>query len=165
MDMRFAENVYGAISQTKSDGEWRPGHNHHWLVGNGGSRAICSHIATDMLKQGLSAFVVGDDASLTMAANDHGYGEVFSRHIRVHARPGDTLIAISSSGNSISIANAIEEARGHRCGIVTFTGFSPDNPIRKMGDINYWIPSTNYGTVELATLTILHAIVNPGTTT
>lgn len=159
----FASLLHDTIYDCESDGNWRPGHCHHWLIGNGGSAAICAHVATDMLKAGYSAFLVGDIASITMLANDEGFENVYCNPLKLHGRPGDTLLAISSSGKSENILHATRVARQSRMGIVTFSGFDSNNPLRAMGDINYYIPSSNYGIVELATLTILHAIVNCGT--
>lgn len=157
----FVDQLSDAVNLAQCDGHWRPGHCHHWLIGNGGSAAVCSHVATDMLKAGYSAFVVGDMASMTMLANDEGYENSYSNPLRLHARPGDTLIAISSSGESENILNAVRVAKDCRMGIVTLSGFSATNRLRKMGDINYYIPSFNYGIVEIASLAILHSIVNP----
>jgi D-sedoheptulose 7-phosphate isomerase len=133
----------------------------HWLIGNGGSLAVCEHISADMTKRGFSAYVLGNMAQMTMLANDEGYSQVYAEQLMNCGRPGDTLIAISSSGMSPNIINACDMARAKRMGVVTFSGFKPDNLLRQAGHINYYVPSDNYGIVEIAHLTILHSIVNP----
>ena len=162
ISLEFSSILQDAISGVETNGHWRPGPCHHWLIGNGGSAAVCSHVATDMLKAGYSAFVVGDPASITMLANDEGHDNVYATPLKLHARPGDTLIAISSSGRSENILLAVRVARECRMGVVTFSGFDSHNPLRSMGDINYYVPSHNYGIVELSTLAILHSVVNSG---
>jgi D-sedoheptulose 7-phosphate isomerase len=78
----------------------------------------------------------------------------------MHARPGDVLIAISSSGKSRSITNSVGAARAARCRIVTMSGFESDNPLRTMGDLNAYVPNSEYGFVEIAHLSLCHAIVD-----
>jgi D-sedoheptulose 7-phosphate isomerase len=131
------------------------------FVGNGGSAGISSHMAIDYLKNGgVPAMAFNDGASLTCLANDLGYDQVFARQIAMHGRKGDLLIAISSSGKSASILNAATVAREAGCEICTLSGFKPDNPLRAMGDFNFYVPSQEYGFVEIAHLTICHAILD-----
>jgi D-sedoheptulose 7-phosphate isomerase len=78
--------------------------------------------------------------------------------------PQDWLIAISSSGQSKNILRAVETAHAYHGNIVTLSGFDANNPLRTAGHMNYWVPSNNYGVVEISHLAILHGIVNPGVT-
>lgn len=80
-----------------------------YIIGNGGSFANAAHIANDLLSVGIMAHTM-DAAILTAFANDHGYENVFARWLAVVADPGDTLIALSGSGRSPNILNAIAEA-------------------------------------------------------
>lgn len=80
-----------------------------YIVGNGGSFANAAHIANDLLSVGIRAYTM-DSATLTAFANDHGYEHAFALWLRVVGDPGDTLIALSGSGKSPNILNAIEEA-------------------------------------------------------
>jgi D-sedoheptulose 7-phosphate isomerase len=131
------------------------------FVGNGGSAAIASHMATDYSKNGdIRALALNDSSMLTCLGNDLGYDRVFAKQIELHARAGDLLIAISSSGRSPNILNAVAAARAANCAIVTFSGFAPDNPLRGHGDINFYIASDRYGFVEIGHLTICHAILD-----
>lgn len=139
----------------------RNGSNKIMFVGNGGSAGIVSHEVFDYWKNGgLRTMCFNDPASLTGSANDFGYANVFSRPLSVFAQAGDILIAISSSGQSSNIVNAAIEARKRDCTVVTLTGFSEGNPLRRLGDYNFHVPSSHYGMVEVAHLAILHSFLD-----
>jgi D-sedoheptulose 7-phosphate isomerase len=130
------------------------------FIGNGGSAAIASHMAIDFSKNGgLPAVCFNDGAALTCLGNDFGYEEVFSRQIQFHARPGDILFAISSSGASKNILNAVEAAFEKGCRVVTLSGFSPANPLRSLGEVNFHVAVYEYGIVEIAHAALIHALV------
>ena len=131
------------------------------FVGNGGSAAIASHMATDYSKNGdVRSLALNDSSMLTCLGNDLGYDWVFAKQIELHARAGDVVIVISSSGRSPNILNAVRAARAVECTVVTFSGFTADNPLRALGDINFYIASDRYGFVEIGHLTICHAILD-----
>ncbi|HEV8014453.1 MAG TPA: SIS domain-containing protein [Stellaceae bacterium] len=131
------------------------------FIGNGGSAGIASHLAIDYSKNGhLRATAFNDAAALTCLANDLGYENVFSEQISLHARDGDLLVAISSSGASPSILNAVEAARAAGVRILTFSGFAPDNPLRGTGEVNFFVRSDAYGFVEVAHLALCHAVLD-----
>ena len=131
------------------------------FVGNGGSAAIATHFAMDYWHAGkMRAICFNDGAQLTCLANDHGYPEVFAMPIRMFADAGDTLIAISSSGNSENIINAVAAARERNCRVVTLSGFDPDNKLRRLGDLNYYVPARHYGHVESIHEALLHAVLD-----
>jgi D-sedoheptulose 7-phosphate isomerase len=131
------------------------------FVGNGGSAAIASHQAVDYWKNGgLRAMAFNDASLLTCISNDYGYASVFEKPIQMFAESGDVLIAISSSGMSVNILNAVAAARQKDCPTITLSGFSPDNHLRKLGDINFYVPSHSYGYVEIAHLMILHCTLD-----
>jgi D-sedoheptulose 7-phosphate isomerase len=130
---------------------------HIYLVGNGASAMMASHFAADACKNGgLSAMAFNDASLLTATANDVAFEEVFALPLSRLARPGDLLIAISSSGNSPNILRAIEAARSIPAEIVTLTGKGADNRARTCGDLNFYVPSARYGWVECAHQLILH---------
>ncbi len=131
------------------------------FVGNGGSAGIASHLAIDFSKNGgLRAMAFNDPSALTCLGNDLGYENVFAKQIDFHARPGDLLIGISSSGRSPNILNAVTSARARKCKVVTYSGFSEDNPLRSVGDINFFVRSKEYGFVEVAHLALCHAVLD-----
>lgn len=128
------------------------------LVGNGGSAAIASHVAVDFFKAGVRATAFNDGPMLTCMGNDFGYEQIFSKPVEFFARPGDVLLAISSSGRSVNILNAARSARERGCAVITLSGFAPDNPLRTGGDINFYVPSPSYGLVETVHMAICHGI-------
>ena len=131
------------------------------FVGNGGSAGIASHMAIDFSKNGgLSALAFNDPAALTCLGNDLGYDQVFARQIDLHGRPGDLLVAISSSGKSANIVNAAGAARNGDIEVLTLTGFAPDNRLRALGDVNLYVPNGLYGFVEISHLALCHAILD-----
>ena len=131
------------------------------FIGNGGSASIASHMAIDYWKNGGIRSTCFNEASLlTCLSNDYGYEYVFSKPIQMFAQRGDLVIAISSSGKSKNILNAVDAAREKECGVITLSGFKTDNPLRRCGDINFYVPSSSYGFVELSHLSICHAALD-----
>ena len=103
-----------------------------------------------MLKVGkLRATTLHDSSLLTCMCNDYGYEEAFARILSVVAGAEDALIAVSSSGQSANICNAAAVMRGRGGDVVTLSGFRGDNPLRKAGDFNLWLDSSDYGMVEI----------------
>ena len=132
-----------------------------FFIGNGGSAAIASHMAADWAKNGrFSALSFNDPAALTCFANDLGYAEVFTHQLKLHARAGYLLFAISSSGQSANIRTAVMWAREHGVYTVTLSGFKHDNPLRQLGSDNIYVPSSSYGVVEITHLACLHAVLD-----
>jgi D-sedoheptulose 7-phosphate isomerase len=131
------------------------------FIGNGASAAISSHMATDFWKTGgMRAMAFNDGALLTCMGNDYGYGQVFAKPIEMFADPGDVLIAISSSGQSPNILLGAQAARQKACQIVTLSGFKPDNPLRSLGDFNFYAPAQTYGPVEIVHHSICHCLLD-----
>jgi len=121
------------------------------FIGNGGSAGIASHLAIDLSKNaGVPATCFNDASAITCLANDYGYEEWLAHAVRLNARPGDCLVAISVSGRSKNILNAVAKAREMDLKVVTLSGMTPDNPLRSLGDVNYWVDSRSYNIVETA---------------
>lgn len=132
-----------------------------FFIGNGGSAAIASHMTADFMKNGgMSTYSLYDSAVITCMGNDHGYGDIFSRPMEFLVKESDLVVAISSSGDSGNILNAIDVARKKRAEVITFTGFRPDNRAKQMGDINVHVPSDRYGIVESVHNLMLQQIVD-----
>ena len=127
-------------------------------VGNGGSAAIASHISVDFFKAGARSLSFNDGPMLTCMGNDYGYDRVFSRPIEFCAAPGDVLIAISSSGRSANILNAVAAARDRGGAVLSLSGFEAANPLRALGDWNFYVASGVYGFVETVHAAICHAL-------
>ena len=81
-----------------------------FIIGNGGSYANAEHIANDLQDCGVRAHSI-NSAFFSATANDMGYDKSFSRWVGIHGEPGDLLIALSGSGKSPNILNAVEAAR------------------------------------------------------
>src|SRR5258706_3570398 len=131
------------------------------MVGNGGSASICSHMAVDYWKNGnIKSTAFNDSSLLTTVSNDYSFAEVFSKTIEMFGEEGDMLYCISSSGKSVNILNAANEALKKKCNVITFSGFSGDNPLRKKGIFNFHVPAFSYGYCEILHLFIIHAILD-----
>ncbi len=132
-----------------------------YIIGNGGSAAVASHAVTDFFNiAGLRAMTLHDSSTLTCFSNDYGYEQAFSRRAERLLTHNDVLIAISSSGQSANIRNACEAARRRNARVITLSGFRANNPLRRMGDINYWLDSDDYGMVEIGHLFLLHYLAD-----
>ncbi len=88
---------------------------------------------------------------------------MFEEPLRLFADPEDILFAISSSGRSENILRAVRQARIKNCRVFTLSGFRSENPLRQMGDINFYIPGEHYGMVELAHQILIHCITDLAT--
>ncbi|MBI1778604.1 MAG: SIS domain-containing protein [Proteobacteria bacterium] len=131
------------------------------FIGNGGSAAIASHMANDFSKNGgMRSLAFNDGAFLTCLGNDYGYEHVFAKQVEFHARAGDLLVAISASGRSPNILNGVRAAAAAGCKVLTLSGFGADNPLRRMGEVNVYLPSKEYGFVESGHLTLLGGILD-----
>lgn len=154
-DTERHRHAVAMVQQAKWDGRTI------YFIGNGGSAAIASHMAADFLKNGnVAAQCFNDGALTTCLANDLGYENVFARPLLLHGKKGDVLVAISSSGQSKSILSAVEVAKTKGMGVIVLSGFSPDNPLRAMGDVSFYVPYDNYGTVEICHHAIIHAVLD-----
>lgn len=140
-----------------------------FVFGNGGSFSIATHWAADFNKTVFSKFLdrdvrrfqairlPGTDAELTAWANDVGYHMVFAGPLKNHIRPGDAIIAISSSGNSENIIKAVELARAHNAPVIGLSGFD-GGKLNELADAKIFVrtPKGQYGVVESVHAAILH---------
>ncbi len=128
-----------------------------YLIGNGASASMASHLSADLAKNAhVNTQVFSDLSLLTAIANDLSYEEVFAEPLRRRMQSGDLLVAISSSGGSPNILRAAEVARERGGKIVTLSAMAADNPLRKTGDLNIHIPAATYGMAESGHAAILH---------
>ena len=132
-----------------------------FFIGNGGSAAIASHMTADFMKNGgMKTYSLYDNSVTTCMGNDYGYEYIFSRPIEFLANEGDLLVAISSSGNSQNIVNAIRVAQEKCMQIITLSGFERKNRIGGAGRYNIYVPVCHYGMVESIHNLILQQIVD-----
>lgn len=134
------------------------------LCGNGGSAADAQHIAAELSgkfylqRPPLFAEALHVNTSyLTAVANDYSYDEVFSRLVKAKGKPGDILIAISTSGNSQNIIKAIKEAKKINMIVVGLTGKS-GGKMKKLCKYLINVPSEETPRIQEAHITIGHII-------
>ncbi len=120
------------------------------IFGNGGSAAIASHVSVDLTKNARIRSVNFNEADLiTCFSNDYGYEKWVEKAVDFYADKNDVLVLISSSGKSLNMINACKAAKNKKISkIITFTGHEQNNPLSKLGDINFWIDSKAYNFVE-----------------
>ena len=132
-----------------------------YLIGNGGSAGIASHFSIDLLNiVKISSFTFFDSNQMTCIANDYGYEKVFSLPLANAIGEKDLLIAISSSGASRNILEGVVTAKKKGAKVITYSGFFSNNPLRELGDINYWVDSSEYGVVETLHFFLLHTLID-----
>lgn len=132
-----------------------------YVIGNGGSAGIASHFSSDLTKTlKIPSLTLYDSNLMTCLSNDLGYENVFSFPLSQLLKPQDLLVSISSSGKSPNIIQAAQTARALQIPLITLSGFSPHNPLRQLGQLNFWIDRSDYGLVETSHFFLLHAIVD-----
>jgi D-sedoheptulose 7-phosphate isomerase len=134
------------------------------VAGNGGSAADAQHITAELTgrfvreRQPLRALALhANTSALTAIGNDYGFEYVFARELTAHARPGDVLLAISTSGNSRNVLYAIEAARRKKVSVVGLTG-ELGGEMRAACDLCICVPSKSTARVQEMHITIGHAI-------
>ena len=135
--------------------------------GNGGSAADAQHFAAELVgrfeveRQGLAAIALTTDSSImTAVANDYGYNTVFERQVRALGQPDDVLLAISTSGNSPSIVEAIRAAHENGLRVVALTG-KGGGQIGEMlrdGDVHICVPSARTARIQEVHLLTVHCL-------
>lgn len=131
------------------------------FIGNGGSNSICSHMMEDYMKiASKQTLSFSDPALITCFANDYGYENALTEWINFNFQDGDVLVAISSSGESKNILNAVSKHQNLGGQVVTLSGFNENNSLSKSGNINFIVPEKNYGIVECFHQVILHVILD-----
>jgi len=132
-----------------------------FFIGNGASAAISSHHSADFSKTaGIPSMCFSDPALLTCLSNDFGYENAFAKAIELYSKEGDVLFAISSSGKSENILNAVETAKKKGITVITLSGFENNNPLKNMGSINFYVPAKTYGLIEIVHTAICHLILD-----
>lgn len=132
-----------------------------FFIGNGGSNAICSHMMEDFFKIGrFPTFAFSDPALITCFANDYGYEHAMKEWLRLHFKPTDLLVSVSSSGESANILNATDLALSLGGKVITLSGFKENNTLSRRGHLNFFLPISNYGIVECFHQVILHALLD-----
>jgi phosphoheptose isomerase len=132
-------------------------------AGNGGSAAEAQHLTAEFVgrfdgdRRAFSAIALhGDASALTAIANDYGYAESFARQVTAHARPGDVLVLLSTSGRSANLVRAAEAGREAGATVWALTGPRP-NPLAAVADDALTLPGVG-ASVQEAQLVAVHAL-------
>jgi D-sedoheptulose 7-phosphate isomerase len=135
--------------------------------GNGGSAADAQHFAAELLNRfererpGLAAIALSTDTStLTSIANDYAFEQVFSKQVRALGRRGDILLAISTSGNSSNVIEAVNAAHESEMNVVGLTGRNGGKigSQLKKDDVHICVPATNTARIQEVHLLTLHCL-------
>ena len=120
------------------------------IFGNGGSAAIASHFSVDLTKNAkIRCFNFNESDLITCFSNDYGYEKWVEKAVSFYGDKDDVLIVISASGKSKNMIYGCEAARAKKfSNIITFTGIDKNNPVSKLGDVNFWINSKAYNFIE-----------------
>ncbi len=163
VDPREVENLSALIESRWTSGRFV------FIAGNGGSGANASHLCEDLAKctlrdlagqRRLRVLSLTDNTPwITAVANDIGYHDVFAEQLRNLASPGDLLIAISGSGNSPNILNAVEWATAHDVEVVGLTGFG-GGKLKQQAGHNVHVPIDDMGIVESVHMTVFHWVID-----
>lgn len=135
--------------------------------GNGGSAADAQHFAAEMVgrfekeRPGLAAFSLTTDTSaITAIANDYDYDLVFSKQVRALGQPGDVLLAITTSGNSVNVIEAVHAAHERQMTVIALTGKDGGKMTELMtgDDIQLNVPSMRTARVQEVHALLIHSL-------
>ncbi|MBV8656229.1 MAG: phosphoheptose isomerase [Burkholderiales bacterium] len=135
--------------------------------GNGGSAAEAQHFVSEMVgrfekeRPGLAALSLNTDAAvLTAVANDYDYDLIFSKQIRALGQPGDVLVVLTTSGNSVNVVEAVHAAHERQMTVVALTGRDGGKVGELLAgdDIHLNVPSQRTARIQEAHLLLLHTI-------
>ncbi len=135
--------------------------NKIYIVGNGGSSSIASHVSVDFTKVAKVNCSTFNNANLiTCFANDYKYENWVVEAIKAYSLEQDLFILISSSGTSKNIVNAAEYCKQKKMNLITLSGFKKNNPLSQSGNINFHVESEEYNFIEMTHHIILLSIVD-----
>ena len=135
--------------------------------GNGGSAGDAQHFSSELLNRfererpALPAMALTTDAStVTSIANDYSYNELFSKQIRALGNQGDVLLAISTSGNSANVVQAIQAAHDRGMKVVSLTGRDGGKmaSLAAPGDVEVRVPAQSTARIQEVHLLVIHAL-------
>ncbi len=128
-----------------------------FICGNGGSAAQADHFAAELIGSGIPCISLTNPAVMSALANDHGYRRVFAMQLNALAKPGDMLIALSTSGKSENIMMALGEAMRLGLTSVLICGQAAPQYVWQLADIHIHLPGDTQE-IQEATLMVLHEI-------
>lgn len=134
--------------------------------GNGGSLCDAMHFAEELTgkfrdhRTAIAAISISDPGHITCVANDYGFDQVFSRFVEAHGRPGDVLLAISTSGNSANVLRAAETAKAQGMKVVGLTG-KDGGRLAPLCDVEVRVPHGGYADrVQEVHIKVIHAWID-----
>ncbi|MGD0842208.1 MAG: D-sedoheptulose 7-phosphate isomerase [Candidatus Acidiferrales bacterium] len=161
----FSNEILGRIEKlaVRAAKALRTGHK-LVLFGNGGSAADAQHLAAELVVRltrariALPALALTTNTSiLTAAGNDYGFERIFARQVEAHVRPGDVLVALSTSGSSPNVLRGVEAGARRRAFTVAMTGETGGKLARKV-DLLINVPSRDSQRIQEAHITIGHIV-------
>ncbi|ERE19903.1 phosphoheptose isomerase [Pseudogulbenkiania ferrooxidans EGD-HP2] len=133
--------------------------------GNGGSMCDAMHFAEELTgryrdnRRGMAAIAISDPSHISCVGNDYGYDEIFARYLESHARAGDVLIGLSTSGNSRNVIRAAEVARELGVKVVILTGRAGAK-LEPLADVYVNTPGGSYADrVQELHIKVLHILI------
>jgi D-sedoheptulose 7-phosphate isomerase len=133
--------------------------------GNGGSMCDAMHFAEELTgryrddRPAYAAMAISDPSHITCVGNDYGFEHVFSRFIEAHGKPGDVLLAISTSGKSQNVLNAAQEAKARNLKVIALTG-NDENPLKLISDVHIPTPGGDHSDrVQELHIKVIHILI------
>jgi D-sedoheptulose 7-phosphate isomerase len=134
------------------------------VCGNGGSAADASHFATELVvrfarnRPALPAICLASDGGIvTAAANDYGFDEIFARQVMAFGRPGDVLIALTTSGNSQNVKRALQQAKARKLKTIALLGRDGASTIG-IADVEFLVKGDSTARIQEAHQLLLHVL-------
>lgn len=136
-----------------------------YSCGNGGSMSDAMHFAEELTgryrrsRSPMAATAISDPGHLSCVANDFGYEYVFSRYLEARGRPGDCLLAISTSGNSTNVIRAAECARGIDMPVISLTG-KEGSTLGQLATVDIWVGDGEFADrIQEMHIKIIHVLI------
>jgi D-sedoheptulose 7-phosphate isomerase len=134
--------------------------------GNGGSMCDAIHFAEELSgrfrddRKALAAVSISDAAHITCVGNDYGFDKIFSRYVEALGKPGDVLLAISTSGNSENVINAVKAARENGIKVIALTG-KDGGKIASLCDVEIRAPHSEYADrAQEIHIKVIHSLIH-----
>lgn len=138
--------------------------HHAFSCGNGGSMSDAMHFAEELTgrykkeRKPLPAMAISDPTHITCVGNDYGYDEIFSRHLLAWGKKGDSVLLLSTSGNSKNVLNACETAKS--LGINTIALLAKDGgKLKSSADLSIIVPTNETARAQEIHIKIIHIII------
>ena len=139
--------------------------NKIFTCGNGGSMSDAMHFAEELTgrfrenRKGMAAIAISDPTHITCVGNDFGFDYIFSRYVEAVGRPGDVLLAISTSGKSENILKAAEQAHHNKMQVLVLTAVG-DNPLTHLAEVSIRAPHAHHSDrIQEIHIKVIHTLI------